>query len=188
MTNEEFQQWRRHAAARAWLYGVLGAALAFSVGLVLKGYLCDREQAQEQRSATLDRDHERAVWNVEKDHLNQIIEDERKRHADQVRQRDIHLSSFTARSVRVRNELETLLDASHRDADACTGRIAAISEDVGELGELLGRGVELLEKGQIEVSRLRAENERLAGQVEFWQRRYGDSNQRITVTAKRKAE
>ena len=115
--------------------------------------------------------------------LNAIIDQERKENAAESRKRDVHFASFSAHAIRVQHALETDLSDSRRTGDACSGRIAAIAEDVGELDRLLSESVGLLEAGQGEIGQLKGENGRLAAQVVGWQQRYvSEHPERVTVT------
>jgi hypothetical protein len=166
------------------LLGLAVAALfGAGLGAGLENQIGERQAAAATAATRADRERERAVWAGETAHLNAIIESERTRHVDQVRERDAHLSAFTGRTIRLRRDLEAMLADSRRANDACTGRIAAISSDLGQLGELLGQSAELLEAGQAEIVRIERENGRLGRIVAGWQQRYHDEHpEQVIVT------
>jgi hypothetical protein len=165
----------------------LGVGAAIGVGAQ---YQRDSEQAVlVAYNARKDRQEERDAAKAREDKLNEIIEQERRHHADALRQRDFHLSAFTARSTRMRNEFETMLADSRGSASACTARADGIAEAVGAILDSIDEGTGLLEEAGRENQRLASENRELREKLVSWQdlerSRHPD---RITVTAKRKAE
>jgi lambda repressor-like predicted transcriptional regulator len=164
---------------------VLG--LGAGAGMLAQDQMDARLAKATAESIRTDRQRERDAAALREAHLNEIIETERLHHADALRQRDTHLAAFTARTGRMRNELETMLDDSRRSGDACIARAAGIAEAVGALLDAVGEGAGLLEEAQRENQRLAEANRKLASQVAGWQQRYAERTQRITVTAKKPA-
>lgn len=136
-------------------------------------------------ASNLDRQREREAANSREAHQDEIIKAEREHSAKHDRERTDHFSAFAVHAGRVQHDLGAMLEASRRANDGCTGRIARISEDYGDIGSLLEQSVGLLEAGQAEIGRLKGDNERLARIVVGWQQRYGAEHpERITVTGK----
>lgn len=167
------------------------AALAIAVAVacgVLAGMFGQEQQdasreAREGQHFEAERQHERELAQTREAHLNEIIETERKRHDESIRGRDAHLAAFTARSIRLRDDLEAMLADSRAANDTCSGRAAAVSADVAVVYGLLDQSAELLEAGQNEIGRLEAENGRLADQVNGLIDQYrAEHPERVTVT------
>jgi chromosome segregation ATPase len=173
----------------AWLGPVLiGAALCVGAGSTLQARSDTGDLEKLRKRLTDQIERERGAHEAQVAYLNLTIETERKRRAADDQKRNAHWRAFTDDAVRVRNELQTMLEASRIAHDACTGRIAAVSEDIGQLDELLGQSVGLLEQGQAEITRLRGENDRLAAQIRGLLEHYAREHpQQITVTAKKPA-
>lgn len=172
--------------------GTLQTALAVGMALMVgagSGMFVQRQMDEKNAvvallSASTDRQHERDAAALREKNLNQIIENERRLHVTASKEGHEHLRAFTVHAARVRNELETMLADSRRDKDSCTGRIGRISENVGQLDELLGQSVGLLEDGQIEIGKLKAENGRILDKFRLLQC-YEPGPERITVTGKK---
>jgi hypothetical protein len=135
-------------------------------------------------SSDADRKRDAEAADKRERHLAELLETERATHEKDARDRHVRSVAFAVSAGRVRHELETLLSGARRDNESCTGRIAAISEDVGELDQLLGRSVGLLEKGQGKIRKLEADNAELSGKLAGWIRWHNEQHpEQITVTA-----
>lgn len=157
------------------------------VGMFAQDQLDEKRSAAAARTVSIERDRERQIWADKETRLNRIIDSERKRHDEYIRGRDAHLAAFSARSVRLRNQLETLLADSRAANDACSGRIAGITEDVADLDGLLDQSAELLEAGQSQIKRLEAENRKLGQQIDGLIGQYrAEHPERITVTGSKR--
>lgn len=163
--------------------GLILAGCFLGAGALIQGHFDDAAAAKLAKEMATDRERARVVFEEREKHLIGLIDSERKDNARNAQNGHRHMASFTANAARVRNDLEAMLTASRASNDACTARIAGISEDIGELDELLGQGAGLLEAGQGEIRRLEEENGRLAVIVAGWQQRYRDEHpEAITVT------
>lgn len=161
----------------------VAAACGALAGIFGQGQADASRETLQAQHVEADRKHERELAAAREAHLNEIIESERKRHDESIRGRDSHLAAFTARSIRLRNDLEAMLADSRAAADTCSGRTAAISADVAVLYGLLDQSAELLEAGQSEIGRLEGENSRLVKQVAGLIDQYRSEHpERVTVT------
>jgi hypothetical protein len=168
--------------------GLIVAACCVGAGAMVQSRFDDAAAAKLAKEAATDREHTRMIFEEREKHLIALIDSERKDNARNAQNGHRHMASFTANAARVRNELEAMLAGSRAANDACTARIASISEDVGELDELLSQGAGLLEAGQGEIGRLQEENRSLAAVVAGWQQRYRDEHpESVTVTGQRAA-
>jgi hypothetical protein len=163
--------------------GLILAACFVGVGAIVQSHFDDAAAANLAKEAATDRERTRLVFEEREKHLIGLIDSERKDNARDAANGHRHLASFTAHAARVQHDLEAMLAGSRAANDACTGRIASISEDIGELDQLLEQGAGLLEAGQVEIGRLQEENRSLAAVVAGWQQRYRDEHpESITVT------
>jgi hypothetical protein len=178
------------APKRRSVFAFLGPALIVASlcaggGAMLQSRHDDKVAAKRAKDAASDLKLEREAAQRREAHLGELLETQRKANEKDARDRHANFRGFADRAAGVRNDLEAKLAASHRAGDVCTGRIAGIAEDVGELSDLFDRSVGFLERGQAEIGKLQAENHRLAGQVLGWQERDRSMSciARITVTA-----
>jgi hypothetical protein len=138
-------------------------------------------------SSDADRKRDAEAADKRERHLAELLQTERDTNAKDASDRHVRSVAFAESAGRVRHQLEADLSDARRVGDACAGRIAAISEDVGELDRLLGRSVGLLEKGQGKIRQLEADNAELSGKLAGWIRWHNEQHpQQITVTASKK--
>jgi hypothetical protein len=165
---------------------LLAAAVCAGTGATLTSRYDKQAAIKLATDIAADRKQEREAAASREAHLNELLQTERRDNEKdaQLRQRN-HLD-FARHAGRVRSALEADLSRSRTDNDACTGRIARIAEDYGDVDDLLRESVGLLAEGKAEIARLEGENKRLSRIAAGWQQRYAlEHAERITVTAKK---
>jgi chromosome segregation ATPase len=113
--------------------------------------------------------------------LTGTLAKEREDHASAIQAKDKNLASLASRATGVRHSLETDLSAARSSGDACTARIAGISEALGgvfdSIGEVAGIAQDLGRQNQ----QLKESNKSLVQKLAGWQKWNAERTQRITV-------
>jgi chromosome segregation ATPase len=160
---------------------LLGAVVMFAAGMLLESHLA----AQTAASVQLAHEHElkQAEEKAEgqRQMLTGTLAKEREDHANAIQAKDKNLASLASRATGVRHSLETDLSAARSSGDACTARIAGISEALGgvfdSIGEVAGIAQDLGRQNQ----QLKESNKSLVQKLAGWQKWNAERTQRITV-------
>jgi hypothetical protein len=187
MVDDEAAPKRKRIHPLAWVTPcLLAAAVCVSTGSVITSRYDKAAAIKLAEQVAKDRKQDREDAGAREAHLNELLQTERKENEKEAQLRQRNHMAFAQHAGRVRSALEADLSRSRTDSDACTVRIARISEDYGDVDDLLRESVQLLEEGKAEGARLEAENKRLARIAAGWQQRYAlEHAERITVTAKK---
>src|SRR5258708_13600874 len=149
VTHEETP--RRNRALDLMLPALIVASLFVGAGAMLAQHFADREAAKFARDAAAELTRVREAGEQRAAHLEALIDTERKTHARDSGERHDHFLAFTRNASRVRNDLEALLAGSRRANDACSGRIARISDDYAGLDELLAESVSVIREDKAQT-------------------------------------
>ena len=155
----------------------LAAQTAASVKLAheqeLKQAVAKAEQTVEQKA-----EQDRQV-------LNDSLAKEREEHAKDIQSKDRHLAAFTGHAAGVRHALEADLSAARTSGEACTARIAGISEALGGVFDSVGEVTGIAQELGREKQQLKEDNKSLADKLTGWQKWNEENSRRITITAKK---
>jgi cell shape-determining protein MreC len=167
------------------------AVVMFGAGMLLESHLAAQtaasvklahEQELKQAAERAEQDKQ-AAERVEQDKrmLTDTLAKEREEHAKAIQAKDRHLAGFTSHTAGVRHSLEADLSAARTSGEACTARIAGISEAVGgvfdSVGEVAGMAQDLGRENQ----QLKEDNKSLSVKLAGWQKWNADRTQRVTV-------
>jgi len=174
----------KNRALEFLVYFVL-VAVAFGGGLVLESHL-DAQSAASVKLAyeqELKQAHEKA--DEQERTLTDTIAKEREDHAKVIQTKDANLASVTKHATGVRHALETDLSAARASGEACSGRIAGISEALGGVFDSIGEVAVIAQDLGRENQQLKASNKSLAEKLAGWQKWNSERAQRIVVTGQK---
>jgi hypothetical protein len=158
-------QLKRNRALELAAPALIVAALCASAGSMLQQHHDEAGAARLANETATDRQLERDAAAQREQHLEGLLETQRKDSKRDAEDRHRHMVAFAANAGRLRNELQASLAESRRAGDACARGAAGIAEAAAELLDLAGEGDGLLEAATRENAELAAENQRLARQV-----------------------
>lgn len=185
--SEQPQEPQRNRALEILGPALIAAALGAVVAWVATAHFADAEARAMQIASEALLERTRSADAIREANLNAIIKKERDYHAQHDLKRDNHFSAFATHAAGVRDALQAKLEGSLRAGETLASRLAGISQDVGELIELLDRGAGMVRRNRAEIGRLEAENGSLASKVTELQDEYRACHpERITVTGQKK--
>jgi cell shape-determining protein MreC len=175
---------------------IVAAAIAFGAGMLLESYLAGqtaasvkvaheqevkqaRERADEQKQA-------REKINEQTQALTETLAKERENNAKTIRAKDANLAAFTRNASGVRNALESELSAARSSGEACTSRVAGISEAIGGVFDSVGEVASLAQDLGRENEQLKTENKSLVDKLVGWQKWNAERTQRVVITGQKK--
>jgi hypothetical protein len=144
---------------------LIAAALCAAAGSMLQQREDQAQAASLAKEVASDRQRERDAAKEREQHLEGLLDAQRKDMKRDAEDRHRHIVAFAANAGRLRNELQASLAESRRAGDACARGASGIAEAAAELLDLAGEGDGLLEAATRENAELAAENQRLASQV-----------------------
>jgi len=161
------------------------AVVMFGAGMLLESRLA----ADTAASAKLAHEQElkQAAEKAEehKRMLTDTLAKEREEHAKDIQSKDRHLAGFTSHAAGVRHSLEADLSAARSSGEACTARIAGISEALGgvfdSVGEVAGIAQDLGRANQ----KLAEDNKSLSEKLTGWQKWNAERIQRVTIVGQK---
>jgi hypothetical protein len=163
------------------------AAVVFGAGMLLESFLAGQSAAIVKLAHDQEIKQLRDKADEQKRNLTDTIAKEREDHDKAIQAKDKSLAAFTSHAARVRTALETDLSAARSSGEACTTRIAGISEALGgvfdSVGEVAGIAQDLGRQNQ----QLKADNKSLSEKLAGWQKWNAERTQRIVVTASKKS-
>ena len=106
---------------------------------------------------------------------------EREEDAKNIQAKDRHLASLTSHAAGVRHALETDLSAARTSGEACTARIAGISEALGGVFDSIGEVTGIAQDLGRENQQLKEDNRSLSDKVAGWQKWNAERTQRVTI-------
>ncbi len=163
------------------VYFVIAVGL-FGAGMVLEGYLAGQTAAMVKLAHEQELKQARETADAQQRTLTDTIAKERDDHAKAIRAKDQHLAAFTNHAVGVRNALETDLSAARSSGEACTARIAGISQALGGIFDSIGEVASIAQDLGRENQHLKADNKSLSEKLAGWQKWNAERAQRVVVT------
>ena len=164
--------------------------LVIAVAAFGAGFLVESTQATRTGEA-LKLAHEQEVKQLnekseqEKRALTDTLEKEREEHAKDNQTKDQHLATYASHSTGLRHTLETDLSAARASGQACTSRIAGISEAINGVFDSIGEVTGLAQDIGRENQQLKEDNRSLSEKLAGWQKWNAERMQRIIVTGKK---
>jgi hypothetical protein len=165
------------------------AIVMFGAGMWLESHLAAQTAASAAASAKLAHEQElkQAAERAEQDKrtLTDSLAKEREEHAKDIQSKDRHLASFTSHAAGVRHALETDLSAARSSGEACTARIAGISEALGGVFDSVGEVTGIAQDLGRENEQLKEDNKSLSQKLAGWQKWNAERTQRVTVVGQK---
>jgi len=194
MSTEEFMREPPKNRAPGMLIYVAVAVVAFGAGMLLESHLAAQTAAQAaaQTAAATKLAHEQELKQVEdraeeeKRKLNETLAKEREDHEKAIQTKDKSLASVSKRAAGVRHALEADLSAARTSGEACTSRIAGISEALNGVFDSVGEVTGIAQDLGRENQQLKEDNKSLSDKLVGWQKWNSERNQRVTVVGEKK--
>src|SRR5271169_5852030 len=132
------------------------AVVMFGAGMLLESYLAAQTAASVKlaHEQELKQQLKQVADKAEQDKqmFTDTLAKEREEHAKDIQAKDRHLAALTSHAAGVRHALEADLSAARTSGEACTARIAGISEALGgvfdSIGEVTGIAQDLGRENQ----------------------------------------
>jgi hypothetical protein len=170
------------------------AVVMFGAGMLLESYLAG------QTAASVKLAHERALKQAEEkaeqqrhaltetmtNEMAKELGKEREDHANAIKAKDKNLASLANRTAGVRHALETDLSAARASGEACTARIAGISEALTGVFDSVGEVAGIAQDLGRENEQLKEDNKSLSTKLAGWQKWNAERTQRVTVVGQKK--
>jgi hypothetical protein len=161
-------------------------AVAFAGGMLLESHLAAQTAASVKMAYEQDLKLAREKADEQKRTLTDTLAKERDDHAKAIRTKDEHLAAFTKHASGVRTALESDLSAARSSGQACTARIAGISDALGTVFDSVGEVAGIAQDLGRENQQLKADNKSLSTKLAGWQKWNSERIQRIVVTGQKK--
>ena len=175
----------KNRALELLVYFVVGAGL-FGAGMLLESYLAGQTAALAKVSHEQELREAREKAEEQKQTLTDTLAKEREDHAKTIRAKDEHLAAFTSRAAGVRNSLQSELSAARSSGEACTSRIAGISEALGGVFDSIGEVAGIAQELGRENKQLKVDNKSLSEKLAGWQKWNSERVQRVVITEHKK--
>jgi chromosome segregation ATPase len=159
--------------------------LMFGAGMLLESYLAA------QTAASVKLAHEQELKQLaeraeqDKGTLTDTLAKEREQHAKDIQARDRRLAALTSHAAGVRHALEADLSAARTSGEACTARIAGISEALGGVFDSIGEVTGIAQDLGRENQQLKEDNKSLSNKLAGWQKWNAERTQRVTVVGQK---
>jgi chromosome segregation ATPase len=192
MSSEQFM----HQPRKNWAPTILGyvvvAAVMFGAGMFLESRraahaAAEAKVAQEQElKQAADKAQAQQQRAQEEQHaLMDTLAKEREDHEKAIKAKDQSLAATTKRFTGVRDALQADLSAARTSGEACTARIAGISEALNGVFDSVGEVTGLAQDLGRENQQLKADNQSLTEKLAGWQKWNTERSQRVTVTGQK---
>jgi signal transduction histidine kinase len=192
MSAEEFMREPPKNRSRELAVYLAIAVVMFGAGMLLESQLAGQTAAaarlaheQELKQAVDKADQEKQRMEQDKRMLADTLAKEREEHEKNIQTKDRSLAAVNSHAAGVRHALETDLSAARTSGEACTARIAGISEALGgvfdSIGEVTGIAQDLGRQNQ----QLKEDNKSLSDKLAGWQKWNTERGQRVTVTGQK---
>jgi hypothetical protein len=181
MSDEQLTREPPRNRAREVLIYFAVAVAAFGVGMLLESQLAAHTAASLKlaHEQQLKQAAERAEQ--DKQTLTDTLAKEREEHAKDIQAKDRHLAAFSGRAAGVRRSLEAGLSAARSSGEACTARIAGISEAIGGIFDGIGEVTGIAQDLGRENQQLKEDNRSLSTKLAGWQKWNAERPQRVTI-------
>jgi len=193
MSAEEFMREPPKNRARELAAYLAVAVVMFGAGMFLQSRLA--AQTADSVKLAHERELKQVTETAEQDKrvLTDTLAKERGEHAKEreedaknIQAKDRHLASLTSHAAGVRHALETDLSAARTSGEACTARIAGISEALGGVFDSIGEVTGIAQDLGRENQQLKEDNRSLSEKLAGWQKWNAERTQRVTVVGEKK--
>lgn len=164
------------------------AVIMFAAGMFLESQLAAQSAAeakhafdQQYKQLTDKAVDEQKRADSDKQALTETLAKEREEHEKTVQSKDKNLAAVTRRATGVRTSLEADLSAARSSGEACTARIAGISQALNGLFDSVGEVAGIAQDLGRENQQLKEDNRSLTAQVTGWQKWNSERTQKVTV-------
>jgi hypothetical protein len=161
------------------------AVVMFGAGMLLESHLAAETAASEKFAHDHELKQTQEKAEVQKRMMTDTLAQEREDHAKAIQAKDKNLASFASRAAGVRHSLETDLSAARTSGDACTARIAGISEALGGVFDSVGEVAGIAQNLGRENQQLKEDNKSLATKLAGWQKWNSERIQRVTIVGQK---
>lgn len=185
MSEEEATQEAPKSRAVAVLTYIAVAIVAFGAGIFLESQLAARTEASVKLAHDQELKQAEDKAAQEKRALTESLDKEREEHAKDIQTKDRNLATYTGHATGVRRALEADLSAARTSGEACTARIAGISEAVNGVFDSIGEVTGLAQDIGRENQQLKEDNKSLSEKLAGWQKWNAERMQRITIIGKK---
>jgi hypothetical protein len=189
MSAEQFTREPPKNRAREVLTYFAVAVAAFGAGMLLESQLAVQKAASVKLASEqeLKQELKQAADRAEQDKrvLTDTLAKEREEHAKDIQAKDRHLAAFNNHAAGVRNALEADLSAARTSGQACTARIAGISEALGGIFDSVGEVTGIAQDLGRENEQLKEDNKSLSAKLAAWQKWNAERSQRVTVVGQK---
>ncbi len=175
----------RNRALELLVYFV-AAAVLFGAGMLLESYLAGQTAAMAKLAHDQELKQAREKADDQKRNLTDTLVKERDDHDKAIQAKDKNLAAVTSHAARVRTTLETDLSAARSSGEACTARIAGISEALGGVFDSIGEVASVAQDLGRENQQLKTDNKSLSEKLAGWQKWNAERTQRVVITAQKK--
>jgi chromosome segregation ATPase len=189
MSAEQFTREPPKNRAREVLVYFVIAVAAFGAGMLLESRLAAQTaaslklaQEQELKQAADKADEQKRMVT---DTLTKELAKEREDHAKAIQAKDRNLASVTGRATGMRHALEADLSAARTSGEACTARIAGISEALNGVFDSVGEVTGIAQDLGRENQQLKEDNKSLSSKLAGWQKWNTERTQRVTVVGQK---
>jgi len=172
------------------IFAYLGVAIvAFLAGLLLELQLAARSAAgaklaqEQQTKQELKQAADKA--NEEKQALMDTLAKEREEYEKDIQAKDKSLAAAAHRAAGMRHALETDLSAARASGEACTARIAGISQALDGVFDSIGEVTGIAQDLGRENQQLKETNKSLSDKLAGWQKWNTERAQRVTVVGQK---
>jgi C4-dicarboxylate-specific signal transduction histidine kinase len=193
MSAEEFMREPPKNRARDLVAYLAVAVVMFGAGMLLESQLAARtaasvKLAHEQELKQVADKAEQAKQETEQDKrmLADTLAKEREEHAKDIQAKDRHLAALASRAAGVRHALEADLSAARTSGEACTGRIAGISEALSGVFDSIGEVTGIAQDLGRENQQLKEDNKSLSDKLAGWQKWNTERGQRVTIVGQKR--
>jgi len=166
------------------------AVAAFGAGMLLESQLAAQTAAsvklahEQQLKQALKQVTDKA--DEQNRNLTDILAKEREDHAKAIQAKDRNLASVTGHAIGMRHTLEADLSAARTSGEACTARIAGISEAVNGVFDSVGEVAGIAQDLGRENEQLKEDNKSLSAKLVGWQKWNSERMQRVTIVGDKK--
>ena len=174
----------KNRALEFGVYFVL-VAVAFGGGMALESHLDAQTAASVKLAHEQDLKLARENADDQKRAFTDTILKEREDHAKVIQAKDANLAVVAKHAAGVRTALESDLSAARSSGQACSARIAGISDALGGVFDSIGEVAVIAQDLGRENQQLKASNKSLSEKLVGWQKWNAERTQRIVVTAQK---
>jgi chromosome segregation ATPase len=168
------------------------AVIMFAGGMLLESRLASQSAAeakhafdQQYKQLTDKALEEQKKADADRQALTDTLAKEREEHEKTVQTKDKSIASVSRRASGMRTALEADLSAARTSGEACTSRIAGISEALGGLFDSVGEVAGIAQDLGRENQQLKEDNRSLSAQVVGWQKWNSERAQKVTVVGQK---